>query len=165
MQEMWETQVWSLGWEDDPGVGNGNPLQYFCLENPSDRGAWWAIAMGVKESDPVEHTCTHTHTLLGESRLPFFSRSSLTLRCSPAVGDMGVDGEYCCNKNPALALTPAPHQNHSILPLPWQRFPPTVESENGREPFSCCLLQLSRSMAPDSGPKELECFRKISFFS
>ena len=26
-----------------PGVGNGNPLQYFCLENPMDRGAWWAI--------------------------------------------------------------------------------------------------------------------------
>ena len=26
-----------------PGVGNGNPLQYFCLENPTERGAWWAI--------------------------------------------------------------------------------------------------------------------------
>ena len=25
-----------------PGVGNGNPLQYSCLENPMDRGAWWA---------------------------------------------------------------------------------------------------------------------------
>ena len=25
-----------------PGVGNGNPLQYSCLENPTDRGAWWA---------------------------------------------------------------------------------------------------------------------------
>ena len=24
-----------------PGGGNGNPLQYFCLENPMDRGAWW----------------------------------------------------------------------------------------------------------------------------
>ena len=26
-----------------PGEGNGNPLQYFCLENPTDGGAWWAI--------------------------------------------------------------------------------------------------------------------------
>jgi len=26
-----------------PGEGNGNPLQYSCLENPMDRGAWWAI--------------------------------------------------------------------------------------------------------------------------
>ena len=35
-----------------PGVGNGNPLQYFCLGNPMDRGAWWATVHGVtKESD------------------------------------------------------------------------------------------------------------------
>ena len=30
-----------------PGEGNGNPLQYYCLENPMDRGAWWAIVHGV----------------------------------------------------------------------------------------------------------------------
>ena len=35
-----ETQVRSLGWEDPPGEGNGNPLQFSCLENPMDRGAW-----------------------------------------------------------------------------------------------------------------------------
>ena len=29
------------------GGGYGNPLQYFCLENPMDRGAWWAIINGV----------------------------------------------------------------------------------------------------------------------
>ena len=35
-----------------PGEGNGNPLQYSCLENPMDRGAWQAAAHGVtKESD------------------------------------------------------------------------------------------------------------------
>ena len=35
-----------------PGEGNGNPLQYSCLGNPMDRGAWWAIGHGVtKESD------------------------------------------------------------------------------------------------------------------
>ena len=34
-----------------PGGGHGNPLQYSCLENPMDRGAWWAIAHGVTESD------------------------------------------------------------------------------------------------------------------
>ena len=36
----WETQVQSLGWEKSPGEGNGNPLQYSCLENPMDGGAW-----------------------------------------------------------------------------------------------------------------------------
>ena len=33
-----------------PGGGNGNPLQYFCLENPMDRGAWWATVYGVSKS-------------------------------------------------------------------------------------------------------------------
>ena len=47
MQETW---VWSLGQEDSPGEGNGNPLQYSCLENSMDRGAWWATVHGVKKS-------------------------------------------------------------------------------------------------------------------
>ena len=33
-----------------PGEGNGNPLQYSCLENPVDRGAWQATAHGVAKS-------------------------------------------------------------------------------------------------------------------
>ena len=39
------------------GEGNGNPLQYSCLENPRDRGAWWTPAVyGVTESDTTEAT-------------------------------------------------------------------------------------------------------------
>ena len=39
------------------GGGHGNPLQYSCLENPMDRGAWWAIVHKVtKESDTTEVT-------------------------------------------------------------------------------------------------------------
>ena len=39
-----------------PGERHGNPLQYSCLENPMDRGAWWATIHGVsrKESDMTE---------------------------------------------------------------------------------------------------------------
>ena len=38
-----------------PGEGNGNLLQYFCLENPMDKGAWLATsAWGRKESDTTE---------------------------------------------------------------------------------------------------------------
>ena len=33
-----------------PGEGNGNPLQYSCLENPMDRGAWWATVHRVSKS-------------------------------------------------------------------------------------------------------------------
>ena len=51
MQETW---VRSLGYEDCPGEGNGNPLQYSCLENPMDGGAWQATVHGVTKSDVTE---------------------------------------------------------------------------------------------------------------
>ena len=38
------------------GEGNGNPLQCSCLENPRDRGAWWAAIYGVTELDTTEAT-------------------------------------------------------------------------------------------------------------
>ena len=37
-----------------PAEGNGNPLQYSCLENSMDRGAWWAIVHGITELDTTE---------------------------------------------------------------------------------------------------------------
>ena len=47
-----------------PGVGNGNPLHYSCLEKHKDRGAWWATVHGVTKSQMQlsVHACTHTHT-------------------------------------------------------------------------------------------------------
>ena len=43
------------GLRRSPGEGNGNPLQYSCLENPMDRGTWRATVHGVaKESDTTE---------------------------------------------------------------------------------------------------------------
>ena len=50
MQETQETWIRSQGQEDSPGVGNGNPLKYSCLENPMDRGTWWATVHGVVKS-------------------------------------------------------------------------------------------------------------------
>ena len=38
------------GLRRSPGGGYGSPLQYSCLENPMDRGAWWATVRGVAES-------------------------------------------------------------------------------------------------------------------
>ena len=38
-----------------PGVGNGNPFQYSCLENTMDRGVWQATVHGVTELDTTEH--------------------------------------------------------------------------------------------------------------
>ena len=49
-QEMW---VLTFGLERLPGAGNGYPLQYSCLENPIDRGAWFITS---QESDMTEVT-------------------------------------------------------------------------------------------------------------
>ena len=58
-----------LGSGRSPGVGNGNPLQYSCLENPIGRWAWWVIDHRVAKSQTwlnvYARAHTHTHTRLG----------------------------------------------------------------------------------------------------
>ena len=44
-----------------PGGENSNPLQYPCLENSMDRGAWWATVHGVEKSWSQTWLSTHTH--------------------------------------------------------------------------------------------------------
>ena len=56
-----------------PGEENGNPLQYSCLENPKDRGAWQATVHGVTNTQTRlsdSHTHTHTHTHKAASSRP-----------------------------------------------------------------------------------------------
>ena len=60
---MRETWIRFLGWEDSPGAGSGNPFQYSCLENPMDRGAWWAIACGLAKNW-IQLSDTFTHLLI-----------------------------------------------------------------------------------------------------
>ena len=60
---MQETQVRSLG-QENPGGGNGNPLQYFCLENPMDREAYMATVHSVAESVTTGDSArTHSYCL------------------------------------------------------------------------------------------------------
>ena len=94
------TLVWELQWTEQPGElqsmvfvarsqtqlhfhfslprigeGNGNPLQYSCLENPRDGGAWWAAVYGVAES------WTRLKWLSSSSRLE--SQGGVCLQLSP----------------------------------------------------------------------------------
>ena len=50
LPEMQETQVRSLGWQDSPGEGNSNPLQYSCLVNSMNWAAWQSTVRGVPKS-------------------------------------------------------------------------------------------------------------------
>ena len=62
MQEMQETQVRFHGSGRSPGGGHGNPLQYSCLENLLDRGAWLDTVHGVSELDTTRNDLARTHT-------------------------------------------------------------------------------------------------------
>ena len=77
------------------GEGNGNPLQYFCLENPMDGGAWWAAVHGVARSrtrlsdftsrhvstDRVLRLCTKHYTCIG--LFPTFAHACTHTHTSP----------------------------------------------------------------------------------
>ena len=59
-----------------PGEGNGNPLQYSCLENPMDGGAWWATVHRVAKSQTLLSDFTFMSCIIFSSRLkekkPFY---------------------------------------------------------------------------------------------
>ena len=70
------------------GVGNGTPLQYFCLENPMDRGTWWAAVHGVEKSQTrlSDFTFTfHSHALEKEMA----THSSVLAWRIPGTGEPG----------------------------------------------------------------------------
>ena len=59
------------------GEGNSNPLQYSCLENPMDRGAWWATVHGVKESDATKQplSLSFFHFSIWHDTMSFYNPS------------------------------------------------------------------------------------------
>ena len=86
------------------GKGNGNPLQYSCLENPVDRGTWWAAVHGVAQSQTrlkrlSLHACMHalkkemaTHSSILAWRIPGTEEHGEL----PSLGSHRV-GHYCCD--------------------------------------------------------------------
>ena len=107
-----------------PGEGNGNPLQQPCLENPMDRGAWWATVHGVTKSwtrlrdyATTKYIYTSEYcaafkalfskTLLFPAHLPVFwaiylfplsppeSRATLNPSCDVSDGSILLDSSQC----------------------------------------------------------------------
>ena len=73
-----------------PGEGNGNPLQYCCLENPVDRAAWWATRVGHDLATKPTYICVCS---------VFLSRPTLCspMDCSPPRNFSGRKTEVGCH--------------------------------------------------------------------
>ena len=79
MSTMQETQIQFLGQGGSLGGGHGNPLQYSCLENPVDRGAWRTIVQGISKSER-RLSVTENKWEFKSLRLEIFTRH--TVKCS-----------------------------------------------------------------------------------
>ena len=82
-----ESQVWCLI-GTDAREGNGTPLQYSCLENPMDGGAWWAAVLGVAKSQRRLSDFTFTfHFHASEKEMA--THSSILAWRIPGTGEPG----------------------------------------------------------------------------
>ena len=85
------------------GEGNGNPLQYSCLENPRDGGAWWAAVYGIAQS---------------RTRLKWLSSSSSRLKCPLGLAEIidQTSRKYNIYSESITKLTyPKPRQNIKVI--------------------------------------------------
>ena len=91
-----------------PGVGNGSPLQYSCLENPMDRGAWQTTysPWGRKESDMTEQAHTRSHT-----QTHTYSPTS-GLICCVISGEPLHSNSFCPVRKSQTAFGSLTPQNH-----------------------------------------------------
>ena len=64
-----------------PGGGPGNPLQYSCLENPMDRGAWRATVYGVEQSWTGLNDLVCTHVLIQQYLSPSYMLGAYNYGC------------------------------------------------------------------------------------
>ena len=114
------------------GEGNGNPLQYSCLENSMDRGAWWAVAHGVDKterpnnSNKVDHSCRPAGTR--DSRTGAAARqASLSITSSRSLlKPMSIESVMTSNHLTLCLLPPffpsiRVFSNESARPIRWPK--------------------------------------------
>ena len=115
-----DQRVFGWSYANKCGEGNGNPLQYSCLENPMDGGAWWATVHGVAESDMTERPHFHFSLHTPEKEMATHS-SVLPWRISgmaepgrlPSMGLHRVRYDWC---DLAAAAAACPTLKTSYMP-------------------------------------------------
>ena len=70
MQETWVDSGSIPESGRSPGEGNGYSLQYSCLENPMDGGAWQAVVHGIAQSDMTKRLSTYAHVIIRSVMTP-----------------------------------------------------------------------------------------------
>ena len=81
------------GWGRSPGEGNGNSLQYFCLENSMDRGAWKAAVQGVAKAS---ETTQQLNNNLGEKAFGQGSQSIVCMDLNMCTQAVRACSSMCC---------------------------------------------------------------------
>ena len=152
MQETQELRV------PTPGVGNGNPLQYSCLENSMDRGAWQARVHGVTKCQTWLSDWAHTHYCSSSTKI------SLTIAHAKIIilACMFIQDRFSFRKSvkgeshvPNASLTPAPMVKYFTFKLPHSTNLP-VYNHNISLLHSQLILLLSFSIEPS--------FSSVNFF-
>ena len=77
-----------------PAVGNGNPLQYSCLGNPMDRGAWWATVHSITKCRTWLSDQARTHTHIQRRTIIFLFFSSLYLQLSDEIWSSSLNTQW-----------------------------------------------------------------------
>ena len=143
------------------GEGNGNPVQYSCLENPRDRGAWWAAVYGVAQSRTRLKQLS-SHSSSSSQRI----KSNQDMRCASCLG--GGGGGLVTKLCPTFAMpwiaacqaslfTGFPRQEYcSGLPFP----SPGDLPDLGIEPMSPALQ--ADSLSPSHQGRIAPCLQLCS---
>ena len=97
-----------------PGEGNGNPLQYSCLENPMGRGAWWATVHGPAKSYVTDYKGLHRFFWL----IFTLTTKNTINQNSPPPSYMNLDSASSSSYFPKGVYTCQRYGSHYYLPAP-----------------------------------------------